>query len=224
MLILIGAGLLVTFSRQAWIGAIVGYRSRLRRRPVWSSRSSWKQSSYCNRADSGAHEDFRQTISDRLRILLPPRPLGRINLWTQAIHLVPHHAALGVGPGLFETLNPEPGKGVYYAHNVFLDAAVELGIAGALALLAVFVLALKSAWSRRATFAFSLLVGYAVANLFDDTLYTPRNGLLLAVGFALIAAGNQGRDRRTKKYPEPSMAEAKPVNSGSTSLPLALQR
>ena len=109
---------------------------------------------------------------------------------TQAIHLIPGHWLLGVGPGLYGTLNPDPANPVYYAHNVWLDETVELGVAGGLALIAVFLLAMRSAFRRKATLGFSLLAAFIVANLFDDVLYFPRNGILLAAAFAVAAAGD----------------------------------
>ncbi len=92
-----------------------------------------------------------------------------------------------MGPGLFGTLTNEPNNHAAYAHNVFLDAAVELGIAGALALIAVLLIGLKAAIRRRQDLVVALLTAFLAASMFDDVLYFPRNGLLLAVAFALLA-------------------------------------
>jgi O-antigen ligase len=111
----------------------------------------------------------------------------RLELWEQTVELIPDYALIGAGPGLIETLGPGTSDRPFYAHNVFLDATVEVGILGALALLAVFLAGLTAAYRRRADLAFALIAAYVVAGLFDDLLYTPRNGLLLAAAFALIA-------------------------------------
>jgi O-antigen ligase len=193
LLAAIAAGLLFTFSRQAWLGALVGLAiltlPRVRR--LWIPAVAVA-------AMAG------------LALLVPMpgggRSLGgyalsaadastesggtRLELWNEALDLIPDHALVGVGPGLYGTLNPDPeAHPVYYAHDIFLDAAVELGVAGALALLAVFALAIRSALRRAATLACSMLVAYVVASLFDDVFYFPRDGLLLAVAFSLIASG-----------------------------------
>jgi O-antigen ligase len=95
---------------------------------------------------------------------------------------------------MIETIAPGGSTGFFYAHNFFLDAAVELGILGALALIALFVGGLQAAYRRRAVLAFALLAAYVVAGLFDDILYTPRNGLVVAVAFGLIAARPPARE------------------------------
>jgi O-antigen ligase len=128
--------------------------------------------------------DYLLTASDTTNV----SSATRLGLLTQAIHLIPGHAVIGVGPGMYGTLNPNPANPVYYAHNVWLDEAVELGIAGGVALAATFLLAMRSALRRRAMLGFALLAAYVVANLFDDVLYFPRNGILLAAAFALATA------------------------------------
>jgi hypothetical protein len=67
---------------------------------------------------------------------------------------------------------------------------------GGLAFIALLALALRSAFVRSASLAFGMLTAYVVANLFDDVLFTPRNGLMLAVAFALIAGGKNAKRSR----------------------------
>jgi hypothetical protein len=55
---------------------------------------------------------------------------------------------------------------------------------------ATFLVAMRSALRRRAMLGFAMLAAYVVANLFDDVLYFPRNGILLAAAFALAAAAD----------------------------------
>jgi len=137
----------------------------------------------------GTFGDYLLTASDTSNV----SSATRLGLLTQAIHLIPGHALIGVGPGMYGTLNPNPANPVYYAHNVWLDETVELGVAGGLALAATFLLAMRSALRRRAMLGFAMLAAYVVANLFDDVLYFPRNGILLAAAFALAAAADPAR-------------------------------
>jgi O-antigen ligase len=187
--LLIGAALLLTFSRQAWLGALVGIGALTLRRnllkPVMVGALLFAL--LVVTPVPGAHSsfgDYLLTASDTTST----SSATRLGLLSQAVHLVPGHSLVGVGPGLYGTLNPDPSKPIYYAHNVWLDESVELGVVGGLALIALFLLAMRSAFRRRATLGFALLAAFVVANLFDDVLYFPRNGFLLAAAFALAAA------------------------------------
>jgi O-antigen ligase len=196
-IVLTAAGLLMTLSRQSWVGALAGIVALgLRRdplRPVAIVALLFLVLAVM--PVPGGHStfgDYLLTASDTTSVSSGTR----LGLLTQAIHLIPAHAVIGVGPGLYGTLNPDPANPVYYAHNVWLDETVELGVGGGLALIAVFLLAMRSALQRRAMLGFSLLAAYVVANLFDDVLYFPRNGILLAAAFALAAAGDGERASR----------------------------
>lgn len=192
VLILVGLGF--TFSRQSWIAVIAGI-------VALGVRGTGVRT-------------FPAVVIGLAVISLLPSPGGsttfgeyllsssdtsttssgtRLGLWRQAIDLIPGHALHGVGPGLYGTLNPNPDKPIYYAHNVFLDVAVEVGIPGLIAFGGLIVLGLRLALARSSTVGFAMLVTFAVANLFDDVLYFPRNGLLLAVAFALAVAGDDGK-------------------------------
>jgi O-antigen ligase len=196
-IVLIAVGLLSTFSRQAWVGMFAGLGAlALRRNPLKPVMVILLVFVLLSVTPiPGGHStfgDYLLTASDTTSV----SSATRLDLWSQAIHLLPGHWLVGVGPGLYQTLNPDPQKAVYYAHNVWLDELVELGLAGGIALIAVFVLAMRSAFRRGATLGFALLAAFVVANLFDDVLYFPRNGILLAVAFALAAAGGGARLKR----------------------------
>jgi O-antigen ligase len=192
--VLIGAGLLATYSRQSWVGALAGLGAlALRRNPLKPVALILVLFVVLSATPiPGGHSTFGD-------YLLTASSTGsvssgtRLGLWSQAIHLVPHHWLVGVGPGLYDTLNPDPFKPVYYAHNVWLDELVELGVVGTMALVAVFVLTMRSAFRRGATLGFALLASFVVANLFDDVLYFPRNGILMAAAFALAATSASSR-------------------------------
>jgi O-antigen ligase len=191
-LALVLTGLVFTFSRQSWLGALAGLVAL----GLWS----------------GGRRLLPVVAVGLLVVSILPTPGGsttigeyllsssdtsttssetRLGLWQQGIDLLPHHLLHGVGPGLYGTLNPDPSHPIYYAHNVFLDVGVELGALGLVALVFVVVLALRTARRRGSVLGFGMLVAWLVANLFDDVLYFPRNGLLVAVAFAFVAAGDR---------------------------------
>lgn len=211
IIVLIAAGLLVTFSRQAWLGALVGVIALgIKQRPLWMFAVIAEIFLILTVVPiPGGHGSFGEyllTASDTST----DSSGARIALWTQAFDHIPNHVALGVGPGLYGTLNPNPAKEVYYSHNVFLDQLVELGVLGGLAFIAVFALGLRSAFKRSATLAFAMLTAFVVANLFDSVFYTPRNGLLLGVAFALIAGGEPARKARRLRSVRSPLATTQP--------------
>jgi glycosyltransferase involved in cell wall biosynthesis/O-antigen ligase len=188
-LVLLLSGLVLTLSRQAWLGAIVGVllitldARRLRLTVVI----------VCVGLGVGLvpiPDGGGQTVGG---YLLASSETGsksnaeRVGLWNQAIELTKEDPVLGVGPGLVGTLNPDASNKVFYAHNIVLDAAVEMGVPGALALVALLLGGMVIAWRHKQRLGLALIAAYAVANMFDDVLYFPRNGILLAAGFAIAA-------------------------------------
>jgi O-antigen ligase len=189
-LVLIAAALLATFSRQAWIGALAGLLvlgARRGRRGVLALLGllavlllvvpvPGHDATFASYLASSADTSTTSTGT-------------RLGLWHQAVDFIGARPLLGIGPGQFSSLNPDPGAHpIFYAHNVVLDVAVELGVLGAAAFVALFGAAIAGAWQRRADLAAALLVAYLVAGLFDDVLYFPRNGFVLAAAFGLSAA------------------------------------
>ncbi len=74
---------------------------------------------------------------------------GRSTLWAVSLTQFSHHFWLGIGTGGFAGL----GTGLMYPHNVFLEAATELGLTGLCALLVVIVgsgARLGQVWRRTA--------------------------------------------------------------------------
>jgi O-antigen ligase len=189
-LALIATALLATFSRQAWLGALAGLLvlgARRGRRGVLVLLAvlvvvvlvapvPGHGASFATYLASSADTSTTSTGI-------------RLGLWRDALTFIGQRPLLGVGPGQYASLNPDPvAHPIFYAHNVVLDAAVELGVLGAVALVALFAAGIGGAWRRRADLGAALLVGYLVAGLFDDVLYFPRNGFVLAAAFALTTA------------------------------------
>jgi len=78
---------------------------------------------------------------------------GRVEVWSRAIYMIQDFPFTGIGMGTFgkvaDVLYPfflaEPG-GIFHAHNLMLQIAVDLGIPGLIAWLAVYLLVLQAAW------------------------------------------------------------------------------
>lgn len=216
--LLIGIGLLLTFSRQAWVGAAVGLLALgLRRRPGQMFGVIGGLVILVSVVPiPGSNESFGSyllTASDASTTSSGTR----LDLWQQALDLIPSNALLGAGPGLIGTLGS--GSGIFYAHNIFLDSAVELGIVGGLTLVAIFVIGLRAAWRNGSSIAFAMLSAFVVASMFDDVLLFPRNGLILAMAFALIASRPLDRiplpaPKQPLARPLPAPAAASPTFTG----------
>jgi putative inorganic carbon (HCO3(-)) transporter len=78
---------------------------------------------------------------------------GRLEVWSRAIYMIQDFPFSGIGMGAFgdlaDILYPFfsfPAGSVPHAHNLLLQVAVDLGIPGLIAWLAVFILASASAW------------------------------------------------------------------------------
>lgn len=74
----------------------------------------------------------------------------RVRLWQEAGGLIALHPAIGVGLGNYP-LSVKPSadyREPIYAHNLFLDIALELGLIGAFFFIAFLFLGISSAWSQ----------------------------------------------------------------------------
>jgi glycosyltransferase involved in cell wall biosynthesis len=204
---LLAVGLVATLSRQAWLGALVGlvllFRERGRVRALVTVVCLALVVALLPIPDGSGRTfgDYLLSSGDTQT----KSTAQRIGLWQQAIDATERNPVLGVGPGLVSTLNPDTTNKVFYAHNAVLDAAVETGIPGAIAFVALLLGGLALAWRNRSRVALGLIAAYAVANMFDDVLYFPRNGTFMAAAFALAAlspavaaarSGSAGRSTR----------------------------
>jgi putative inorganic carbon (HCO3(-)) transporter len=78
---------------------------------------------------------------------------GRIEIWSRAIYMIQDFPFTGIGMGSFmqvaDTLYPfflmGPGT-IIHAHNLFLQIALDLGLPGLIAWLAIFLLVIIAAW------------------------------------------------------------------------------
>jgi O-antigen ligase len=125
---------------------------------------------------------------------------GRTAIWSVALSNIEAHPLLGIGTGGFAAL----GTGLLYPHNIVLEVAVETGLAGLVALLALltgFVASLGLAWrqmrsSDRVTVALiAALFTSAIVNaslstaIQDNAAVWIAGGLAIGLGARLSARG-----------------------------------
>ena len=116
---------------------------------------------------------------------------GRTQLWGEALSLFYGHFWTGVGTGGFAEHAP---TGIFYPHNIVLEAAAELGVLGVAVLVAFLFLALRTgfrAWREAAShedriaaaLILSILVATVLNSLLSDAIETT-DTLCLVVGLA----------------------------------------
>ncbi len=78
---------------------------------------------------------------------------GRMELWSRGVYMIQDFPITGIGMGLYghvaDLLYPfflAPPGSIDHSHNLFLQIAVDLGIPGLVAWLAIFLLVIRSAW------------------------------------------------------------------------------
>ena len=133
---------------------------------------------------------------------------GRNQLWAAGWQTFVAHPVLGVGTGSFATVArrdvcPGPGCRDKYPHNVLLETAAELGIAGALLMVTILVSAgnlILKAWRRggregdQASIVFGLFVAATTTSMLTGDLSGDAT-IWLAGGIALGLSLNAGRVR-----------------------------
>lgn len=138
---------------------------------------------------------------------------GRTQLWSDAFEEFAEHPLLGLGTGGFADVAPE-----HYPHNVLLEVAAELGVAGLVLLFGVMAATLSRvgrAWRRaaddlRPAFAVVLaLIGAALVNSLLSGDITVNNNLWLYAGIGVGMASVAGHGRRGS-VPERSAEPAVP--------------
>ena len=141
---------------------------------------------------------------------------GRLELWTRAVAMVRDFGVAGAGPGQFEqmtlVLYPPFFTGLqgnfFHAHNLYLQAAIDFGVLGLMALLALLlgvgaaIVAATRCWSAiaatdRSTAAlaigvFGSLLALIVHGLVDaPQVASPSYALLFALFGAAMAISSQ---------------------------------
>jgi hypothetical protein len=125
--------------------------------------------------------------------------IERLRLWQEAVYHVSERPFFGVGLGNY-AITVHPGassRDPIYAHNLFLDIAVEIGLVGLfffVALLGVATLGLWNSWKREHNrLAFGALISLSILSihsLFETPLFSvhvlPGLLLLLSLGVSYI--------------------------------------
>ncbi|QQR78527.1 MAG: O-antigen ligase family protein [Candidatus Moraniibacteriota bacterium] len=127
----------------------------------------------------------------------------RIVLWQEALGYILDRPLLGTGLGnyivvarpMLDTHAP------FYAHNLYLDIALEIGILGLMLFLAIYLYALRQAFCARhsdplAPALVALFVLYLTHSLFETALYSVHVTLVLMLAFVLAASLKQPGDRQ----------------------------
>lgn len=165
----------------------IGYPSLLYKFQSWQGSNASTTFSFFERAKSISDTE---DISNK----------GRIEIWRASAKSLINYPFLGVGLGNYVTVlneNVSAAKKGASAHNLYLDFAAEIGIFGALILIAIFIEVLRSCWLvfRRAQEPyfkiFGLLFGlyflWVMAySLFDVVLLNDKVLLFFMVGLALL--------------------------------------
>jgi putative inorganic carbon (HCO3(-)) transporter len=120
---------------------------------------------------------------------------GRVEIWSRAIFMIRDFSFTGIGMGTFgnlaDALYPfllvAPGT-IPHAHNLFLQVAVDLGIPGLIAWLAIFGLVARCAWDvyrygRRLQDAWIMALG---AGLLGSQFALAVHGLTDAVTWGMV--------------------------------------
>lgn len=213
---ILACGLAATLSRQAWVGALVAMAIVfIQVRPARLLTGIVVVAVVAFLVPlPGTDETLGQYLL--LSTDIQSESSGsRLAIWSAALHHVEHDSLLGLGPGLYQTLSTGPA--VYYAHNVVLDALVELGYLGGIAFIGFVVHLLVIMWQRSRELVFLVLVAVVVANMFDDALYLPRNGFLIAALVGLAGAAVKVRE----PSPEAQATEVEEPQAASSAVPAA---
>lgn len=115
----------------------------------------------------------------------------RIELWTQALEEISKKPLLGTGLGAYSyTVNPTADyRSPFYAHNLFLDVCVELGVIGLFFFVGILFSTLYFLYRKRSSkitiFAIISLVVFTFHSLFDTALFSVHIVLLILLIFAI---------------------------------------
>jgi exopolysaccharide production protein ExoQ len=129
---------------------------------------------------------------------------GRTEIWTAVWRHIGERPLAGFGWGGVWREWSAPTQAIwrevrfpaFYAHNGFLDVALQVGVVGLLLLLAVLAPSLaglwRARWSDTAFWGFLIIVATMVAALTESAPFTGR-GLLLLVPLAVAVASGKAR-------------------------------
>jgi len=195
--VLVFLALLLSFSRGAYAGLFLAGTIFLMQVKIkdWSKKKKWMTALillllFGGAVWSGAGARFLSSFSEK-----DGSNQERLRLWSEAVGHITERPFLGVGLGNYPFLvDPRASyRDPIYAHSLYLDIAVELGLLGLLAFLGLLFLALFSSWrlwqsenNKQAQAVFLALVIFSGHSLFETALFSvhvlPALLLFLALG------------------------------------------
>jgi O-antigen ligase len=195
---------ILTFSRGGYIGLIVGgvvYGLML---VPTMSRVNFRRLAGAALGGVLIFLTFGQSVWSRMITsfsFADASSLERIRLWQEALVAIAQHPVLGVGLGnyivvarpLYTTGTP------FYAHNLYFDIALEIGLLGLFIFLALCLYALGQAFQARHHVPFApalvaVFVLYLAHSLFETALYSLHVTLMLVFSLALALSFSRFRD------------------------------
>lgn len=215
---LLALTLLLSQSRGAWLGAAVGLLAMpaLRYRRWWIVVAALSAVAVVIALVIGPAQIvaalFPAATAEEVTVNTLP---GRLELWTRALAILHDFGATGAGPGQFEqlvmVLYPPFFTGLLggfqHAHNLFLQMAVDFGVLGLVALVALLIAlgasmvaatwrwpapaAMGAPLAALAAGVFGSLLALAVHGLVDAPMVAPRGYALIFALFGIAAAASQ---------------------------------
>jgi O-antigen ligase len=136
---------------------------------------------------------------------------GRASTWRAALETFADRPLAGAGADAFlaGSIRHQHGDTVVFAHNLPLELAAELGIAGLLLGIALYAATASLLWRARATRAAWLLgpaaAAFLVASLLDWPWHLAGSGAIFALSLGALA----GEHPRARKFPPPTESKEK---------------
>ncbi len=214
-----GGGLLLTQSRSGWVAGAVAVATLIWATLVTTGRPAARRAAVglvCVLAVVGAAVLWgiaQQTELDLWQggppvatdVTGPISLSGRVEIWSRALYAIQDFPFTGCGLGTFRRIVPllyplftiSPTIDIAHAHNIFLQVAVDVGIPGLVAYLALLGVATKLAWQlaerdrRDRLLALGILsgiVGLHVYGLTDALAPGSKPGLIFWVALGLLTA------------------------------------
>lgn len=200
--LIITAGLFLTFSRGAWLGAGVGLllfvfliiknNNLPVKKKLFTSVGAVLALVILLSVICWPLLATRVAVNGRLEV---KSATERTASWQEAREVIEGNLLGGVGLGQYTVAlsekNPNQPAWFYQpAHNAFLLIAAELGVVGLLIFMMIIILIAQQAW-RKNHYLLPLVVVLVIISLFDHYLWTSYFGvMLLWLGLFLVADGD----------------------------------
>ena len=196
----IGLGLVLTFSRSAWLGALVGTTAFLAGIRVWSLRRLVLAVAVAVLASGlliaglavAGGSQLELAVADRAQTMLHPGEWGpRLLIWHESLKVIASRPILGYGPDTFGLVFPRFNS-LYYselidkAHAETLQIAATQGVVGLAAYLWLLAAMAMAFWRGRRTPGAYAVLGAVLA--YEATLQVNFTALGAALPFWVVAA------------------------------------